>query len=124
MPKNITCLLLADETYREIRFDGKKPTSLLANKAARQYVIVCDSASKRFTMPGARTGVVASFNEEVMRTILKFAQARLSTPTLEQLGLIPVLNNSKPYVTKLVKEYKKRRDIIAAGLKQNSRCGF
>lgn len=114
--KKHNLFIIADETYREIRFDGKTPTSLLANKAARQNVIVCDSASKRFTMPGARTGVVVSFNEEVMRTILKFAQARLSTPTLEQLGLIPVLNNSKPYVIKLVKEYKKRRDVIAEGL--------
>lgn len=114
--KKHNLFIISDETYREIRFDGKKPTSMLANKAARPYVIVCDSASKRFTMPGARTGVVASFNEEVMHTILKFAQARLSTPTLEQLGLIPILNNSKPYVTKLVKEYHKRRDIIAQGL--------
>jgi aspartate aminotransferase len=114
--KKHNLFIISDETYREIRFDGKKPTSLLANKAARQNVIVCDSASKRFTMPGARTGVVASFNTEVMHTILKFAQARLSTPTLEQLGLIPVLNNSKPYVTKLVKEYHKRRDVIAQGL--------
>ncbi len=114
--KKHNLFIISDETYREIRFDGKKPTSLLANKAAREYVIVCDSASKRFTMPGARTGVVASFNTDVMHTILKFAQARLSTPTLEQLGLIPVLNNSKPYVTKLVKEYHKRRDVIAEGL--------
>ncbi|MDE2312263.1 MAG: pyridoxal phosphate-dependent aminotransferase [Patescibacteria group bacterium] len=114
--KKHNLFIIADETYREIRFDGKKPASLLANKAARQHVIVCDSASKRFTMPGARTGCVASFNEEVMQTILKFAQARLSTPTLEQLGLVPVLNNSRPYVSKIVKEYRKRRDTIAAGL--------
>jgi aspartate aminotransferase len=114
--KKHNLFIISDETYREIRFDGKKPISLLANKAARQNVIVCDSASKRFTMPGARTGVVASFNEQVMHTILKFAQARLSTPTLEQLALVPVLNNSSPYVNKLVKEYKKRRDVIAVGL--------
>jgi aspartate aminotransferase len=114
--KKHNLFIISDETYREIRFDGKKPVSLLANKAARPYVIVCDSASKRFTMPGARTGCVASFNEEVMHAVLKFAQARLSTPTLEQLGLIPVLNNSGPYVTKLVKEYKKRRNVIAQGL--------
>ena len=114
--KKHNLFIISDETYREIRFDGKKPSSLLANKAARQNVIVCDSASKRFTMPGARTGVVASFNEQVMHTILKFAQARLSTPTLEQLALVPVLNNSMPYVNKIVKEYKKRRDVIAVGL--------
>jgi aspartate aminotransferase len=110
--------IISDETYREIRFDGKKPTSLLANKSARENVIVCDSASKRFTMPGARTGVVVSYNKELMFTILKFAQARLSTGTLEQLALVPVLSNSKPYVNKIVKEYRKRRDIIAAGLRQ------
>lgn len=114
--KKHNLFIISDETYREIRFDGKKPSSLLANKAARKNVIVCDSASKRFTMPGARTGCVASFNEQVMQTILKFAQARLSTPTLEQLALVPVLTNSKPYVDRIVKEYKKRRDVIAAGL--------
>jgi aspartate aminotransferase len=108
--------IISDETYREIRFDGKKGSSLLANKAARRHVIVCDSASKRFTMPGARTGCIASFNKDVMFTILKFAQARLSTGTLEQLALVPILNNSKPYVNKIVKEYKKRRNIIARGL--------
>ncbi len=114
--KKHNLFIIADETYREIRFDEKKPTSLLARKDLRQHVIVCDSASKRFTMPGARTGVVVSFNEQVMHTVLKFAQARLSTGTLEQLALIPVLNNSRPYVNKIVKEYKKRRDIISAGL--------
>lgn len=114
--KKHNLFIISDETYREIRFDGKKPTSLLSKTSARQNIIVCDSASKRFTMPGARTGVVVSYNPDVMTSVLKFAQARLSTPTLEQLGLIPVLNNSKPYVNKIVKEYKKRRDVIAKGL--------
>jgi aspartate aminotransferase len=59
---------------------------------------------------------VASFNEELMFSILKFAQARLSTGTLEQLALVPILNNSRPYVNKIVKEYRKRRDVIARGL--------
>lgn len=108
--------IISDETYREIRFDSKKPTSLLANSGAKEHVIVCDSASKRFTMPGARTGCVVSYNKEVMFSVLKFAQARLSTPTLEQLALVPVLNNSKPYVNKIVKEYKIRRDTVAKGL--------
>jgi len=122
--KKHNLFIISDETYREIRFDGKKPSSLLLHKDARENVIVVDSASKRFTMPGARTGVVVSYNEEVMHVLLKFAQARLSTPTLEQLGLIPVLNNSKPYVSKLVKEYKKRRDIIAKGLSEISGVVF
>ena len=67
-------------------------------------------------MPGARIGCVASFNTEVMQSILKFAQARLSVGTLEQLGTVPLLENSKGYTTKITKEYKSRRNIVAEGL--------
>ncbi len=108
--------IISDETYREIRFDGKKPVCLLAKMGAKQNVIVCDSVSKRFSMPGARIGCVASFNKEVMSSILKFAQARLSAGTLEQLGTVPLLNNSAPYVNKITQEYKKRQKVVAEGL--------
>jgi aspartate aminotransferase len=108
--------VVSDETYREIRFDDKKPICLLSKISARQNVIVCDSVSKRFSMPGARIGCVASFNTEVMQSVLKFAQARLSAGTLEQLGTVPLLKNSAPYVNKIVKEYKSRQKVVAEGL--------
>jgi aspartate aminotransferase len=38
--KKHNLFILSDETYREIRFDGKKPTSLLARVDAREHVIV------------------------------------------------------------------------------------
>lgn len=117
LAKKHNLFIISDETYREIRFSGK-PYSLLARKDVRQHVIVTDSASKRFSMPGARIGCVASFNSEVMTTILKFAQARLSAGTLEQLGLVPLLNNSRPYVNRVVKEYRRRQQVVAEGLKQ------
>lgn len=116
LAKKHKLFIISDETYREIRFDGKKPVCLLSKKEARANIIVCDSVSKRFSMPGARIGCVASCNKEVMQSILKFAQARLSAGTLEQLGTVPLLLNSKPYVNKIVKEYKKRQAIVAEGL--------
>jgi len=114
--KKHNLFIISDETYREIRFDGKKPVCMLAQKSSRQNVIVCDSVSKRFSMPGARIGCVASFNKDVMQSILKFAQARLSAGTLEQLGTVPLLTNSRGYTSKITKEYKYRRNIIAQGL--------
>ncbi len=114
--KKHNLFIISDETYREIRFDGKKPTCLLSHKDAKENIIVCDSVSKRFSMPGARIGCVASFNKEVMGSILKFAQARLSAGTLEQLGTAPLLENSKGYTTKITKEYKARRNVVAEGL--------
>jgi len=114
--KKHNLFIISDETYREIRFDGKKPICLFTRTGARQNVIVCDSVSKRFSMPGARIGCISSFNNKVMATILKFAQSRLSAGTLEQVGLIPLLSNSKPYVGKTVKEYQKRQKVVAKGL--------
>ena len=115
LAKKHNLFIISDETYREIRFTGK-PYCLLADKSARQNVILTDSVSKRFSMPGARIGCIASFHAEVMAVILKFAQARLSAGTLEQVGLVPLLNNSAPYVNKVVAEYKKRQKVVAAGL--------
>jgi aspartate aminotransferase len=115
LAKKHNLFIISDETYREIRFSGK-PYSLLANKEARPYVIMTDSVSKRFSMPGARIGCVVSYNKDVMTAILKFAQARLSAGTLEQVGLVPLLNNSAPYVNKAVQEYKKRQKVVASGL--------
>lgn len=109
--------IISDETYREIVFKGK-PNSLLKYEAAKNRVVVVDSVSKRFSCPGARIGCVASFNNEIMWSILKLAMIRLSVPTLEQYGMIPLLENSKPYTKKITKEYKRRRDTVLEGLSQ------
>lgn len=114
--KKHNLFVISDETYREIRFDGNKGSCLLSKKSARQNIIVCDSVSKRFSMPGARIGCAVSFNKDVMGAILKFAQARLSAGTLEQLATVPLLENSRGYTSKITKEYKKRRDVVAEGL--------
>jgi len=117
LAKKYSLFIISDETYREIRFSGK-PYCMLKDKSARQNVIVTDSVSKRFSMPGARIGCVASFNKELMAAVLKFAQARLSAPSLEQLGTVPLLNNSRTYVNKVVKEYKKRKEVVHNALKK------
>ena len=103
--------IIADETYREIRFEGI-PACLLANKIAKENIILVDSVSKRFSMPGARVGCVVSYNKEIMDTILKFAQARLSVGTLEQYALVPLLENSKKYTELIRLEYKKRSEVV------------
>lgn len=109
--------IIADETYREILFSGK-PTSLLKYPAAKNKAIIVDSTSKRFSCPGARIGCIASFNKDLMWSILKFAMARLSVPTLEQYGLIPILKDAKPYTKKITEEYKKRCEVVFSTLQR------
>ena len=52
-----------------------------------------------------------------MENILKFAQGRLSSPTLEQLAIIPLLKKHRRYTDPMVKEYKRRRDAAVSVLK-------
>ncbi len=115
--KEHNLFILADETYREIVFD-KKPTSFLQFSEVKDNVVALDSVSKKFSCPGARIGSIASFNPEIMKSVLKIAMIRLSAPTLEQFGMIPLLSNATKYTKKITAEYKKRRDIVCSFLQK------
>ena len=78
--------LIADEVYREFTYDGKKHTSVLEIDELDQNTILIDSVSKRYSMCGARVGCMVTKNKEVLETALKFAQARLSPPSLGQVA--------------------------------------
>ncbi len=109
--------IIADETYREIVF-GKKPTSFLQYPEVKDRVIALDSVSKKFSCPGARIGALSSFNMEIMKAVLKIAMIRLSAPTLEQYGMVPLLSDPKKYTKGIIAEYKKRRDIVFSYLQK------
>lgn len=67
-------------------------------------------------MHAARIGMVATKNKEVLQTALKFAQQRLSPPTVEQLGAIAMFDVETSYFSKVNIEYKKRRDVLVEEL--------
>lgn len=104
--------LLADEVYKEFTYDGEKHFSLLELENMEDRVIVLDSISKRYSACGARIGAVISRNRQVCQSILKFAQARLCPPTLEQVGAIDAYRLPSSYFEEIIREYQKRRDIL------------
>jgi aspartate aminotransferase len=108
--------LLSDEVYREFVYDGKHQVSALSLPDIREQVIGMDSISKRFSACGARVGAIISHNKTIMDRILKFGQARLCPPTLEQIGAIAAYKNINKYIKPMVDEYEKRRDILFKGL--------
>ncbi len=108
--------LIADEVYREFTYDGKKHTSVLEINELDQNTILIDSVSKRYSMCGARVGCMVTKNKEVLETALKFAQARLSPPSLGQVAGEAALNSPKSYFTEVIYEYVNRRDLLIEGL--------
>lgn len=108
--------LFADEVYREFCYDGAKPFSVLNLEGIEQNVIMIDSVSKRYSMCGARIGAIVSKNTELMSAALKFGQARLSPPTIDQIASEAALQTPQSYFDDVVSEYVQRRNIMVEGL--------
>ena len=108
--------LFADEVYREFCYDGAVPFSVLNLEGIEQNVIMIDSVSKRYSMCGARIGAIVTKNKEVMAAALKFGQARLSPPTIDQIASEAALNTPQSYFDDVVAEYVQRRNIMVDGL--------
>jgi len=109
--------LLSDEVYREFAYEGKF-VSVMEFPEINQQTILLDSASKRFNLCGARIGVLASHNEEVVQSAFKFGMARLSVATIEQLAIIPMLEDPFRFTTPIVEEFRRRRDVVYESLSE------
>ena len=115
--KKHNLFLIVDEVYREFTYDGISHTSIMEFNEISENAIVIDSVSKRYSMCGARIGCIISKNKEFLNTAMKFAQARLSPPSLAQIASTAALDTGKDYFEKIIEEYNKRRVVLIKGLK-------
>lgn len=110
--------LIADEVYREFVYDGISHYSILQEPGLEEHAIVIDSVSKRYSMCGARIGYLVSKNKDLIKTGLKFAQARLSPPTFAQIAAEAALETPQSYFDDVNKEYEKRRNTLIEELEK------
>lgn len=109
--------IITDEVYREFVYDDCKYTPMMTIKHAWNNIILIDSISKRYSACGARIGVLASKNKEVITQCTKLCQARLSVSSVDQIGAANLINTPKIYFKKVNEKYAKRRDILYSALK-------
>jgi aspartate aminotransferase len=103
--------LFSDEAYTEFCYEGiVKSTLTLAGVEDR--VIMIDTFSKKYSACGARIGALVTKNKAVIEAVMKFSQARLSPPTLEQIAAEAALSLPSNYFDATRAEYKKRRDTL------------
>lgn len=110
--------LIADEVYREFVYDGNEFYSIMQEKGLEENAILIDSVSKRYSMCGARIGYLVCKNKEFIKAALKFAQARLSPPTLAQIASEAALDTPQSYFDNVIVEYAKRRNTLIRELKK------
>ncbi|MDB5058973.1 MAG: hypothetical protein JWO59_2445, partial [Chloroflexi bacterium] len=109
--------LIVDEVYREFVYDGADYANIYDVAPHSPNVIMVDSVSKRFNVCGARVGCFTTTNQEIFQGALRLAQARLSAPTVEQLAVVPLLENPLEYTDTLVRDYQRRRDAAMRHLR-------
>ena len=110
--------LVADEVYREFAYDGRQHYSILQEEGLEEHAIMVDSVSKRYSMCGARIGCLVTRNQEIIKTALKFAQARLSPPTFAQMASEAALETPQSYFDDVKEEYTQRRNLLVAELEK------
>ncbi len=108
--------LFADEVYREFCYDGHSHHSVMNLEGIENNVVLFDSVSKRYSACGIRIGALVSKNKEVMQTAMKFAQARLSPPSLGQIAAEAAMETPDSYFDEIINEYLARRNTVVEAM--------
>ncbi len=110
--------IISDEAYREFTYGERQAVSILELSGLEENAILIDSVSKRYSACGARVGTLITRNTKLMEVILKFGQARLCPPTIDQMAAEAAVDTPDDYFKKVNAEYKKRRDFAFQALSE------
>jgi aspartate aminotransferase len=115
--KERNLFFIGDEVYKEFIYDGAVHKSILEFSDIKDRTVVVDSISKRFSCCGARIGCAITRNPDVYQAMLRFAQARLCPPSVEQRAALAAYRMGMGYFRPVRDEYERRRDVLYEGLK-------
>ncbi|MBR3450695.1 MAG: pyridoxal phosphate-dependent aminotransferase [Bacteroidales bacterium] len=116
--KKYGLFIFADEVYREFCYTDAPHFSCMHIPGLEQNVILLDSVSKRYSLCGARIGYLVSRNKEVMAAVMRYAQARLCSPSYGQIAAEGALDAPAAYFKAVRDEYIHRRDVLIDGLQK------
>ena len=115
-------MVLCDEPYEKIVFDGNQHVSLASLPGMFEHCITINCFSKTFAMTGWRVGYVCA-HEDVIAQMAKIQEPVCSCVSgALQKGCLYALNHSKEYIQVMMDTYKKNRDIMVSAL--NTFKGF
>ena len=113
-------LIISDEIYEQIVFDGFHHTSIASiSKEVQKQCVVINGVSKSYAMTGWRIGYMASGDPEIVKQVSKLQGQSTSNPcAVSQAASIEALTGPLDEVHEMVCEFEKRRDIIVERLTQ------
>jgi len=118
------CWILSDEIYSRLVYDAVSCVSIVNFPGMKERTILVDGFSKTYGMTGWRLGYGIMPPDLAERVGLLLTHSIGCTATFTQYAGIEALTGPQEQVEKARAEFKKRRDVIVAGLRDISgiRC--
>ena len=111
-------VVIIDETYDFLTYDGSRHISLASIQGIRDRIILCGSFSKKYALTGYRIGY-AFADKGIINHMLKIHDAlAICAPTISQEAAIAALKGSQASVAQFVKEFTRNRKLMCEKLDQ------
>ena len=111
-------IILHDNAYSDIIFDGRVGKSFLAFDGAREVGVEFNSLSKTYNLTGARVSFVLG-NRDIVRCFRRLrSQIDYGAFLPVQYGAIAALEGPQESVARNRAEYQARRDALCGGLRR------
>jgi len=108
-------MVLSDEIYSELRYEGQHHSIASLNGLANRTIIL-DGFSKTYAMTGWRLGYGVMPLELALHLTRLMTNSASCTTTFVQKAGVHALVSSQDCVAQMRKEFKARRDLIVGGL--------
>src|SRR5213592_4951312 len=108
-------IVLSDEIYSRLIFEGEHH-SIMSVSGMRERCILLDGFSKTYAMTGWRMGYGVMRADVAMHIARLMTNSNSCTATFTQIAGIEALRGPQESVEAMCAEFKKRRDVMVAGL--------
>ena len=110
-------VVIADEAYEDLVYEGDH-FSIASLPGMAERTITCFTFSKTYAMTGWRAGYAVAQEPfmSALRKIVLYSTNGVATPV--QYAMIQALTTPESQIAALREEYRKRRDLLVAGLNE------
>lgn len=114
--KKYNILVVHDNAYSEIEYDGRTGFSFLSVPGAKEVGIEFNSLSKTYNLTGIRISFALGNKEVIKKFKTIRSQFDYGTSYIVQKAAVAALDGPQEGVKKQCLEYQKRRDALCGGL--------
>lgn len=109
-------LVISDEIYDQLIYDGLKHLSVAALPGMRERTVVLNGFSKSYAMTGWRVGYAAAPIELIPPMAKMHAYMVTNATSMAQYGALEALTGPQDSVRQMREEFERRRDFVVAAI--------